>query len=100
MSYNITQLLNVTTVGELTRYVDAASGNILLSGLVIGIFFIQLIYYRRWGFDVALLTSSGTTFLVSSILAYGQFISMWYPLVLLFLFIMIVLYTYGGGKKN
>lgn len=87
MSYNMTALQQVDTVGKLFQFADNSTGNLLFGFIIVAIFFIMLLVMKRWEFDKALLSSSFASFIMSLILSYAGYLS-FFPWVLIFLIVM------------
>jgi len=80
MSYNMTELQNVDTVGAFFTYAYNHSGNFLFGGLLVGFFFIVLMNLKNWNFEEGLAVSSFATFLIGSLGAYIGLVNYLLPL--------------------
>lgn len=94
VSYNMTALQNIDSIGELFVYADKSTGNILFSIIITAIFFIMLLVMKRWEFDKALLSSSFGCFLLALILSYGGLLNFVFVLIFLIITAFTGLYVY------
>lgn len=89
MTYNLTELQMADTVSELALYANSASLGMLFVMLNI-VFFVALliIFLKRNDAGVSIFAASFLSFIVSGILAYGRFVSVYS--VLFYVFIMAI----------
>lgn len=94
MTYNMTQLQNSYTISALFNYANNSTDGVLAIGLMIGIFFILLLILKRFEFIQAIVTSSFLCFILSGILAYAGYMSIWGVLLFLIITAFSTLYMY------
>ena len=84
--YNLTNLTNAVDMGDLASYSNTASEGILFGLGTIIIFFLMLLSLKvNNDFDDALIVSSFICFVLASILTFGKYIHIIFPLGFLIL---------------
>lgn len=89
MTYNLTDLQNAERIEGLFSFANAASGGILSVGIMIAIFFVLLLLFRRYDFTQGMAVSGFTCFILSGLLAYGGYINV----MVVFLFLIITAFS-------
>lgn len=92
--YNISDLTSATKVSEVVLFANSTSNGVLFGFGLISFFVIILIALIRYDFDTVLLVDSFIMFILSGFLAYGGFVSIFFPLAFLLLMILSGLYVY------
>lgn len=92
--YNLTNLTSATQVSDVALFANSASNGILFGFGLIGVYIILLIALMRFDFDSNLLASSFVMFVLSSVLAFGEFVSMMFPLGFLLILALTGLFVY------
>ena len=78
--YNLTALLNDPTVATVFRAANSYARDSLFGFVSLALFFILLMSLKKWEFSSALLTAGWVSFVLSSILAYGGWLNIIFPL--------------------
>jgi len=94
MTYNVSGLYNATSISDITLYANSSTSGVLFGFFMIGIFFVMMFSLKRWEFDDALLSSSFSCFLLSSVLAYGGYLNVVFPLAFLAMMALTAFYSY------
>lgn len=94
MTYNLTQLQASEKVSELFIYANDSTGGVLMTGLMIAIFFVLLMVLKRYEFTHAVVTASFLCFILSSLAAYTGFMSLYAVLLFLTLTAFSLFYMY------
>ena len=76
MAYNLTELANADTIYKLVVFSNNASNTLLISLLVLALFFVMLMALKRFEFDAALLVSSFVCFIISALFVYAELLSL------------------------
>lgn len=93
--YNLTNVTSATGAGDLIVATNQLTGGILLGLLTLALFIIiTLSMVQRYGFAVALLTSSFLNFIIAGVMTTAGFIQIIYPLLYLALMAFSGLYLY------
>lgn len=80
MPYNLTNLTSDPSVSSFLLTANNYAGGILFGILSVALFFILLMTLKKWEFASALLVSGWVCFVLSSILWWGGFLNIIYPL--------------------
>lgn len=95
--YNITCVQDAADPAVIASCANTATDGVLFGGLSIAVFFIMLLALRKgggWQFDESLVASSFSMFVLTSVLAYGDFVAVVYPLGFLALLSFSGLYLF------
>ena len=93
--YNTTGIINATSTGGLVETANQATGGVLIGSFTVALFFIMLIITKRnTDFINSLLVSSFICFVISTVLLYGGFISLYYVLAYLGVLAFTGLFSY------
>ena len=99
MTYNMTALQEATTVNKLFLFANDATGGVMMGLFMIAIFFVMVMSLKRYSFQDALLTSGFVCFILSTILAYGGFMNIIYPLLFLAVAAFTLFYMLTAQSK-
>lgn len=80
MSYNMTQMQAIDSVGQLFYYANQHSSSFLMGGFLIAFFFILLMKLKRYAFEDALAVSSFFTMLFSLLGTWAGLVNWYYCL--------------------
>jgi len=94
VSYNITALSNVDSVGTLFQYANNSAGGVLFGIIIMAVFFIMLLVMKRWEFDKALLSSSFACFILAMLLSFAGLLNFMFVLIFLVIMAFTALYVY------
>lgn len=94
MTYNLTDLQSQTQISGLFIYANNATDGVLIIGFMIAVFFVLFMVLKRFEFTHALVTSAFLCFVISSLLAYAGFMSLYGVLFFLILTAFTTLYIY------
>lgn len=97
MVYNISGFQNSTTIGEVMIFTNNTVNGLLFGGFMIGLFIVLMMLLKKFAFDEALLSSSFACFVLSSLLAYGGFLNILFPLGFLVIMGFTGLIMYSAG---
>jgi len=97
--YNLTNLTSSENIVDLAEFSNEVTGGQFFGFVMVGIFFIMLLMFRKWDFENSIMTSGFICFLLSSFLVAAKLISFIYPLVFLILTGLTVLYAYTTKRK-
>jgi len=91
--YNLTQLSNAENIQDIVVFSNTTTEPITAMGVIsVSLFFIMIMVLLKWGFDRAILVSSFMSFILTSLLAWGGMLSMYYPFVFLAMTAFVYLY--------
>jgi len=76
MTYNLTELANADSIYKLVVFSNNASSTLLISLLVLALFFVLLMALKKYDFSAALLVSSFVSFIISAFFVYAELISL------------------------
>lgn len=85
---------NVTGVYELIKNVNDVTNETLVSGIILAIFFVMLLYLKRYEFKDAMISASWVTALISLFAWLGHLLSVYYVIVFFALTGIFVLTKY------
>ena len=95
MTYNMTQLQNAETVGQIVVYASNSTGDLLFGLATVALFIIMVAtLLRRSEFKEALMVASFISFVLSFFLVQGQLISVVFLLAYLALMVMSIFYNF------
>lgn len=81
--YNFTNLTTDPTVASVFIAANSYANGALFGFLSMALFFVLLMGLKKWDFASALLTAGWVSFVLSSILAYGGWLNIIFPLAYL-----------------
>ena len=96
--YNLTNLTSATDISGVVMFANEVTGNLLLTLLLMSVFFILLMVLKRWDFDRALLVSSFASFMIGMLLMYAKMVALVWPLIFLVMTAMTGLYMMMSNK--
>ena len=97
-TYNITGLTTAETVGDIVVYANTSIGGFLFGLFILALFFIMLMVMRRYEFTDTLIASSFSCFIISTILSYGGFLNILFPIGFLTIMSLTALYVCMNNK--
>lgn len=95
---NITPLFTITGFGSLVNVANNSTEGHLIGMFIVAIFFIILARLRYYPFEYTVFVATWACFVVSSFLAYVQWINLIYPIAFLVATAMASLYLWFGDK--
>lgn len=96
--YNLTSLQQAADVSDIFIYANTNTGGLLIGLGMLSIFFIMLLVLKKWEFTDALLVSSFISFILSSILSYGQMLNFMFPLTFLLIAAFTAFFVYTAKR--
>jgi len=94
MVYNLTGLYNADTISDIVVYSNNSTSGTLFGFFIIAIFIVMMFVLKKYDTVKALATSSFSCLLLSSILAYGGYLNIIFPLAFLAMTAFIGMYIY------
>ena len=91
---NMTLLQEAVSITDLAVVANDSTNGILFGMFMMGVFFIMLFVLKRYGFAEAFVSSSFCCFIMTVILAYGNFVNLIFPLTFLAATAFGALYLY------
>lgn len=88
--YNMTDLQDSLTVSDLLIYANTSTNNMFGTMLCIAVFFITMMSLLRYGWREASVIAGFLTFLISLVLAFGGFVSLYLALSFIAITIFMV----------
>lgn len=95
--YNTTCIQEAADPGVITQCANTATEGTLFGGLSVALFFIFIFALRKgggWQFDESITVASFACFVLTSVLAFGKFVNIIYPLGFLALLAFSGLYLW------
>jgi ABC-type multidrug transport system permease subunit len=92
MAYNLTLLQDSTTATDLISTANTYTGGVLITIVIVAVFFIMLMALKRYEMDKALVASGFFCFILSGIPAFLQWVHWAVPLAFLALTAFTLMY--------
>jgi hypothetical protein len=100
MTYNLTGLYASDSIFDLFTYANEQTSGILFGLFMVSIFLIMTFAFIKFGFEKALLVSSFISFVLSSILSFSGFLTIYYPIAFLAITAFIGLYVFFSNPQG